>query len=669
MSVRTWLLEKLGGVPAEQLEKRSWEVVLNAYKENRQSANGIVTPESSLRLSAVFACVRVLAETMASIPLQMYERKSKGERERITDHPLIRVLDDPNPYMTQFDVTETLVQHLALRGNAFCQIDYDERGRIVGLWPLPPQNIIESKIQGDQRLYLYQDEKDTRWISSEIIWHLRGIGNGLWGYSPIGLMRRAVSLGLSAEEFGWRFFENDARPGIVLEHPGKLSDEAHKNLRESFEEAHKGLSKSHRATILEEGMKIHEVGIPPEDAQFLETRKFQVTEIARIFRVPPHMIADLERSTNNNIEHQGIEYVKFSILPWARRIEQSAKKNLMLPQDRQRYFLEYLMAGLERGDIGSRYQAYAVGRQNGWLSANDIRKLENMNPVDGGDVYLVPLNMVPADMVGEFDSTDTPPGGTPDTARSLPAGHEERSLRSARTRHRLAAAQRRVILDVAERVMRRETHDVGEAVRKYLGKRDSGQFLIWLEEFYKEHQKFMTRQFLPVFLAYAETVAAEAMDEVGAEEDLQERLERFVKSYTGSFAASQAGISLHRLKTALQEALHDGLDAEEALQAELDHWRAARPGEIATEQSTRANNAAAKFVYAAVNVKIIRWVSFGETCPYCKRLDGRTISITKNFLSPGDQLEGDEEHQPLTTTTNVGHPPAHDGCDCMITAG
>ena len=177
------------------------------------------------------------------------------------------------------------------------------------------------------------------------------MGDGLTGYSPIGLMRRAVALGLSAEEFGERFFENDARPGIVLEHPGKLKQDAYNNLKESWDEEHKGVSKSHRVSILEEGMKLHEVGIPPEDAQFLETRQFQVTEIARIFRVPPHMIADLTRSTNNNIEHQGIEFVKYSILPWARRIEQSAQVNLMLPRDRARYFLEYLMAGLERGDI------------------------------------------------------------------------------------------------------------------------------------------------------------------------------------------------------------------------------------------------------------------------------------------------------------------------------
>ena len=302
------------------------------------------------------------------------------------------------------------------------------------------------------------------------------------------------------------------------------------------------------------------------------------------------------------------------------------------------------------------------------MSANDIRQLENMNPVEGGDVYLVPLNMIPADQVGDMKSTEPAPAGSPDTARNLLPEREERSMRSARSRHRLAAAQHRVILDVAERCMRRETHDVGNAIDKYLGKRDAGQFLIWIEEFYQEHADFMTRQFLPVFMAYAETVAAEAMDEVSAEMDIKDRLERFVHSYTGSFAAQQTGISLYRLKQVLQEALQDGLDAGEAMKKELDYWQETRPPFIATEQSTRAGNAVAKMVFSAVGVTILRWVTIGDTCPYCKRLDGRKVSILKNFFGPGEKIEA-EGQTPLTTTTNIGHPPAHDGCDCMIVAG
>lgn len=669
MSMRTWLIDRLGGVPAEEIEQRGGiEVYLEALNSNKANAIGIVTPEMSLQLSAVFACARVLAETMASVPLHWYEKRADGGRTSADNFYLAQVLQNPNAFMTGFELTELLMKHLALRGNAYCQIEYDERGRISEFWPLLPQNFISWKIEGGRRIYQYIDPtgKITP-ISSEILWHLRGMGDGLEGYSPIGLNRRAVSLGMSAEEFGERFFENDARPGVILEHPGKLKDEAYKNLKESWNEEHKGVSKAHRVQILEEGMKLHEVGIPPEDAQFLETRKFQVEEIARIFRIPPHMIGALEHATFSNIEHQGIEFVKFTVLPWARRIEQSIKKNLMLERERVRYYPEFTLAGLERGDITSRYQAYAVARQNGWMSANDIRQLENMNPVEGGDVYLVPLNMIPADQVGDMGSTEPAPDAPVDTARSL-AGREERGMRSARSRHRMAMAQRRVILDVAERTMRRETRDVGEAAKKYLGKRDSSQFMMWIEEFYQQHADFMTRQFLPIFMAYAETVAAEAMDEVSAEMDIKDRLERFVRSYTGSFAAQQTGISLYRLKQVLQEAIQNGTDQGEAVQKELDHWQEARPAEIANSQTIRAGNAVAKMVFSVVGITILRWVTMGDSCPYCKQLNGRTVSILKDFLGPGEKIEA-EGQSPLTTTTNVGHPPAHDGCDCMIIAG
>lgn len=670
MSMRTWLIERLGGVTAEEAERRGgFEVYLEAMRANRENAGITVTPDTALQTSAVFACARVLAETMASVPLHWYEKQADGGRKPADEFYLAQVLANPNEFMTGFEYVELQMKHLALRGNSYSQIEYDERGRISELWPLLPQNFIGWKIVDNRRIYQYMDvDGKIRPISSDILWHLRGLGDGMDGYSPIGLMRRAISLGINAEEFGNRFFENDARPGIILEHPGKLKDEAYENLKKSWNEEHQGVTKAHRVQILEEGMKLHEVGIPPEDAQFLETRKFQVTEIARIFRVPPHMIADLERSTNNNIEQQGIEFVKFTVLPWARRIEQSIKKNMLLARERARYYPEFMLAGLERGDIAGRYQAYAVARQNGWMSANDIRKLENMNPVEGGDVYLVPLNMIPADQVGQTQSSEPAPPAPVDTARSLPDGREERSLRSARTRHRLAAAQQRVILDVAERSMRRETQDVGNAVKKYLGKRDAGQFLIWIEEFYQEHADFMTRQFLPVFMAYAEMVAAEAMDEAAAEMDIKDRLERFVRSYTGSFAAQQTGISLYRLKQVLTEALQDGIDAGEAMQGELDHWQETRPAFIATEQSTRAGNAVAKMVFAAVGITVLRWVTIGDTCPYCKQIDGRTVSILKNFFGPGEKIEA-EGQAPLTTTTNIGHPPAHDGCDCMIVAG
>lgn len=666
--IKTDLNEQRGGL----------EVIVEAFRQNRANERGLVTPNQSLRVAAVWACVRVLSETMASLPLILYERLPEGKR-RAQDHYLYPILHDrPNPAMTAFQYREVLQASLALWGNAYSRIYWDERGRVTELWPLLPGGMIETaNDELGRRLYHYQyPDGEMEWLSEDEVWQIPGMGgNGRDGYSPIGLMRRTIGLAMDAEEFGARFFQNDARPGVILSHPKVLSDKAKANIEESYVEKHQGVEKSHRPMVLEEGMAVTEIGIPPEDAQFLETRQFQVREIARIFRVPPHMIGDLEQATFSNIEHQAIEFVMHTVRPWAVRWEQSIMLNLLLKRDQQRYYAEHLVDGLLRGDIAARYAAYAIGKQNGFLSANDIRTLENMDPIEGGDVYYVPMNMIPADLAAEGLTFSEPaPSAPPSTARALPLVREERALRSARARHRLAAAQRKVIFDVAQRAMRRETHDVGEAVRKYLGnpqrsaeKRDSAQLLIWLEEFYQEHSNWLKKAYLPIFQAYAELVAAEALDEVGVEEDLRERLERFVRSYAGSFGAQQAGISLYRLKQLLQEALNEGRDPVEAFEDELESWQESRPAQIAAEQSIRAGSAVVKMVYTAVGVRLLRWMAFGDTCPYCRQLDGRVVEINKYFLAPGQELTV-EGAAALTTTTYIGHPPAHDGCDCTITA-
>lgn len=366
------------------------------------TAAGIsVSSETALRASAVYACVRILGETLASLPLFTYERKRDGSKRRATDFYLYRLLhDQPNPEMTAFEFRETAQAHLALWGNAYAEIEIDGRGRVTALWLLRPDKMRKiERTRSGQLIYHYElPTGGVEPIPNWAIWHLRGMGSdGIIGYNPIQLMREGIALGLGAEEFGARLFGNGAVPGGVLEYPGVLDDDAYDRLVESWNRRHQGLGNANRMAILEEGLTYKAIGIPPETAQFLETRKFQVTEIARAFRIPPHMVADLDRSTNNNIEHQSIEFVTHTIRPWLVRWEQSINSRLMSAREQSRYFAEFQVDGLLRGDIASRYTAYATGRQWGWLSANDIRQLENMNPIDGGDAYLTPLNMLPND--------------------------------------------------------------------------------------------------------------------------------------------------------------------------------------------------------------------------------------------------------------------------------
>ena len=637
-----------------------------------------VSPDSSLQFIAVFACVRILAETIASLPLILYRRLPDGGKERAVDHPLYPLLHDlPNDEMTSYAWRETLMGHVTTWGNCYSQIVFDQGGRVASLWPLRPDQMrVERSAQTGKLVYFYRKSNAApeQPVPAENILHIPGLGfDGITGYSPIQQARQAVGLGLAAEEFGARFFGNDARPGVVLQHPGKLGAEAHERLRKSWETRHGGLEKSHRVAILEEGLTVKEIGIPPEDAQFLETRKFQVTEIARLYRIPPHLLADLDRATFSNIEQQSLEFVIHTIRPWTVRWEQSLTHKLLTPDERGQYFIEYLIDGLLRGDITARYAAYAQGRQNGWLSANDIRERENMNPVEGGDVYLIPLNMIPASSAGEGFAA--PRSAMSDGRRSLVDGDREgRGQRSAASRRRLMLAQRRIYRDTAGRILRREVNDVGASIQKFLGRRDVQSFTTWLAEFYREHKEFVYRQMHPVNQSYAEMVAGHIEDELNQQPDASPtgrsaRLAKFVDSYTASYANRHAAISEERVRAVLQRALADQTDPGETLAAEFEGWPAQRGEQIAVDEATRANNAAAATLYSMAGVLALRWRSFNKSCPYCQSLDGRVVGMQDYFLMAGQDYQPEGAERPLKPGSDVRHPPAHDGCDCMITAG
>jgi HK97 family phage portal protein len=367
-----------------------------------------VTEKNAMQSAAVYACVRVIAETVASLPLHLYRHIEEGKR-RDTLHPLYFLLhDSPNPEMTSFIFRETLMTHLLLWGNAYAQIVRNGHGEIIGLYPLMPDKMQVSRAETDELIYLYQSGMSNIAFRREEILHIPGLGfDGLVGYSPIAMARNAIGMSMATEEFGASFFQNGAAPGGILEHPGTLKDPS--KVRESWNELFKGSGNANKVAVLEEGMTYKQIGIPPNEAQFLETRKYQTEEICRIYRVPPHLVADLDKATFSNIEHQSISFVVHTIRPWLVRLEQAMNKALLYPAERQRYFIEFNVDGLLRGDYESRMRGYATARQNGWMSANDIRRLENMNLIpkeEGGDLYLINGNMTKLEDAGIFSGKE-----------------------------------------------------------------------------------------------------------------------------------------------------------------------------------------------------------------------------------------------------------------------
>ena len=356
-----------------------------------------VNERTAMQTTAVYACVRILAEAIAGLPLQLYRYKPDGGKEKATDHPLYYLLHtEPNPEMTSFVFRETLMSHLLLWGNAYAQIIRDGAGRIVALYPLLPNKMTVDRTASGQLYYEYRTDGAPVILRPEDVLHIPGLGfDGLVGYSPIAMAKNAVGIAIACEEYGASFFANGANPGGVLEHPGVVKDP--KRVRESWNAVYQGSGNAHRIAVLEEGMKFQAIGIPPEQAQFLETRKFQLNEIARIFRVPPHMVGDLDKSSFSNIEQQSLEFVKYTLDPWVVRWEQAIAKALLLPSEKPIYFARFNVDGLLRGDYQSRMQGYSVGIQNGFLSPNDVRRLEDLNLIpeeEGGNFYVLNGNMV-----------------------------------------------------------------------------------------------------------------------------------------------------------------------------------------------------------------------------------------------------------------------------------
>ena len=365
------------------------------------SGTGVnVNSDTALRFMAVYACVRVICEDVASLPLHLYRRLSRG-KERATTHPLYEVLHTrANPEQTSFQWRETMQAHVLLYGNAY-SLPTMFNGRIVELWPVMPQRVTVRRNQRTQNLeYIItppgSDEK--RVINAGQIFHLPGLSlNGVTGVSPIAYGRDAIGLGLASQEFASGFFARGARPSAVLEHTGRLSPEAHNRLRGDFENLHAGVTNSQRVALLEEGMKLNaQFQMPLEDAQFIENRKMSIEEIARLYRVQPHKIGHHEHSTFSNIEHLGIDHVVSTIRPWLVRWEQAIGTKIIPEEEQGNFFAEFLVDGLLRGDSDARSKFYKAMWEMGVLSANDIRELDNLNPREGGDIYYVPLNFVDA---------------------------------------------------------------------------------------------------------------------------------------------------------------------------------------------------------------------------------------------------------------------------------
>src|SRR5690625_1126523 len=451
--------------------------MVDMFGGGRASSGAIVNEQTAMTYSALGACVRAIAKPVASLPLHYFERLDDGGRKRASEHPLYELLNSrPNPEMISQTFRDVMTAHGLTWGNAYAEIQYGPDGYPKALWPITPQRVtVERNVDTGNVQYLVNLPNGKMvTLRKEQMFHLVGPGgDGLVGRSIISTFRESIGMGLSVTEYGARFFGNGAKPGGVLEHPERLKDEKQiDRLRKQWDDIHKGLDNSHRVAILEEGMQYKQIGIPPEDAQFLETRAFQRSEMAAIFQVPLHKIGDLQHATFSNIEHQGMEFYTDTLLYWLSLWEQTIQWKIVPEFEQNRYYAEFLVDALLRGDMTSRYNTYAIGKQWGWLNSNDIRRRTNINHIgSAGDIYWAPLNMIDAEDMGSvdpFEDWNIDDRTKRHLKRIETATKEQRQLRNARNRARLAKRYEQVFSNAAKRHVRKEVKDVSEAVKKHL---------------------------------------------------------------------------------------------------------------------------------------------------------------------------------------------------------
>jgi HK97 family phage portal protein len=630
-----------------------WDKVLGRVYFDA-GAGVAVTPDAAMRASAVYACIRVLAFTLGQLPLVTYRRLARG-KERAYDHPVYKLLHiQPNPEIDSFHWRATKMAHVCLYGNAYSEIEYNAAGQPIALWLIPAWRCQPMRVNTarEKNVLVYEvqlPDGGRKLLLQRNVLHIKGLGtDGMLGLSVIQQGAQSIGVSLAAQDFAARFFGQGMNVGGVLEHPGALSDNAYKRLQTSFEEKYVGLNKAHRLMLLEEGLKFNKIGINPEEAQFLESRQFQIVDIARMFGVPPHKIAELTRATFSNIEHQAIEFVTDTMMPWFVNWEQQI--NIKLLGGGDTYFAEFLVEGLLRGDSISRGQFYNQMFQMAALSPNDIRERENMNPVEHGDVYFYPLNLTPIMANGQ----ENPPAQP--EARQL-----QRSLTEAR--FRVTKSYGKVFEDAGAKIVAREVKNLRRELKKHIGERALDTARKYLDDYYRDFQPFIASTIQPAALALGQAILPLAQQQINSKNDVQ--LDTFIADYDKAFAYRYAKSSRGQIEELLDEEDLDWADID----ARLDEWETKRPGKVARRETVQVANAVAQVVFASAGIAMLVWRNMGaDVCPYCQEMDGARVSTGQDFLAHKSRLDAEGEGT-MEIYRPASHPPLHDGCQCQLEPG
>lgn len=636
--------------------------ILDALGMGQPTPAGVaVTHDRALGITAFWAGVGKIAKTIASLPLEVYEKQGETRRQAV-EHPARKLLfQRPNPFMTPFTFKEIRTAHMLTWGNSYAEIERDGAGRPIGLWPLLPDRT-GVEVRNGAKLYWTEVKvkgTSTRvWLAADRVLHVPGLSfDGLQGYNVIKVHRDSLGLSIAANQYGAEFFGNSGRPSGILTHPGKPDDAERQRFRDEWNQMHTGLTRVQRTAVLWGGMDWKAISVPPEEAQFLQTRELQIDEVARILDINPILLQHFTKATTwgSGVAEFLTAFGTLTIAPWLEREEDVLNYDLFREDERSRYYCKYNANALMRGDAKTQAEVLEVKRRNGVINADEWRALDEDNPLpDGqGKIYLVPLNMVPLDQIGQEPDMAPPPAA----GRSR-AAQEQRSIKM---RDRLRDAHRAAFEDGARRYIRRDVEALTAVAKRAAEAPDPATYLErWIEEFYPGQEQYIARIMLPLVSALAAAVGAVAADEVGAD---PLDLEVFSAEYAANLAAREAGASRGQIRALLE--IHAGQVLADALTQRASEWADTRPGKVAANEVVRVASGAARETWRAAGITQLVWRANPGACPICREMDGRTVGIRDYFAQAGDVIKG-EGASPLNVEGSIGGPPLHGGCSCSI---
>jgi len=663
-------------------DPKSWNTALwNLYGSGQTESGVSVDEHSALNLSAVYAAINIIASDISTLPLGLF-KTVKNKRNRITDHNSLQVLAYRSNSLTPaINFRKASMAHILSWGNAYAEIVRNDMGGVTSLWLITPDRVSPKWNNGT---IVYEIDRGTNspiTMPGEKVLHISGLGyNGFTGYSVISKAAESIGLSLASEKFGARYFGANTNMGGAIKYPRALGIDAQKNLKKSLE-GFTGSDASHRWMILEQGMEIEKLGFSPDDSQFLQTRQFQVPEIARWFNLPPHKLKDLTRSTFSNIEEQETEYVVSCLVPWLTTIEQNYNIQLLTEKEhRLGYYFKHNVKGLLRGSSTARADYYTKRFYLGTITPNEIRAFEDEDPLDTdyADKTYIQMNLIPLEDIDkeppapviqnvpaeqpaeEEESEEEEPDGRSYWRKILDHDMVHVKLieyRSVVGRDKISARYYSLIRDAAERVILKEA----KAISKHITDGKS-----WIEDFYKHMPEYIRKQMGGVMSSFQETIIDQASGEVGIDtEKIMEESMTWINSYFDTYVKRHVGRS-----TGQVTALMDEEDGSDLIAQRMDEWMEKRPEKIAVEESVRAANAAAQFVFWSGGFSSVWRTRGAKTCPYCQELNGRKVKSGQMIFTGGEEFEPKgAKNGPMKMSGGISHPPLHQGCDCYISHG